>query len=160
MEFDKIIVFTDGSCTGNGKKTAKAGYGIYYPCSEFANVSEPFKLGPITNQRAELYAILKALETLDKSQFKMAYIYTDSLYSLKCLTVWNEKWQQNNWVGANKQPIKNCDILKPAIELMNKHTKKIKMIHINSHVKEEEKKLEHIFNDRADELATKGTAKN
>jgi len=34
-----IIVFTDGSCKGNGKKIAKAGIGIFFPNKELDNIS-------------------------------------------------------------------------------------------------------------------------
>ena len=30
-----ILVFTDGACTNNGKKSAKAGIGVHFPNKEF-----------------------------------------------------------------------------------------------------------------------------
>lgn len=47
-----LIIFTDGSCRNNGKSNACAGYGVLYPNKEYENVSEPFTIKPITNQRA------------------------------------------------------------------------------------------------------------
>ena len=52
-----IIVFTDGSYSS---KTQLGGYGVYFPYHDTKyNISKPFKMGAITNQRCELYAIYK-----------------------------------------------------------------------------------------------------
>jgi len=57
---DIIKVFTDWSYTKN-KTSVKCGYGIYFPNNELANISKKFNKPPITNNRAELYAIYKAI---------------------------------------------------------------------------------------------------
>jgi len=158
-KFDKIICFTDGSCSKNGKVGAKAGIGIYYPCKEFTDVGEPFTLSPITNQRAELYAIYHALDTVTKEcQFNKLFIYTDSLYSIKCVTIWINNWEKNGWKGTNKQDVKNSDIIKMISAIMKQHEGKIIFTHVKGHAKDD--KIESIFNSRADELACKGTIKS
>ena len=55
-----IDIFTDGSF----KKRPEGdicGYGIYFPNKELKNVSAPFTLKPLTNNRAELRAIHQAI---------------------------------------------------------------------------------------------------
>ena len=55
-----IEVYTDGSLV---KKDGKVycGYGIYFPNHEYKSISRKLTHEPITNNRAELYAILKVL---------------------------------------------------------------------------------------------------
>ncbi len=106
-----IIVYTDGSCI-KGKKTL-CGYGIYFPNKELNNVSRPFKYTPLTNQRSELYAIYKALKLITTyiKDFKTIYIYSDSDYSIKSLTIWINNWKKNNWKTASNKPVLNQDII-------------------------------------------------
>lgn len=156
---DSVIVFTDGSCSGNGKNCAKAGIGIYFPCGEFPNVSEAFTIAPITNQRAELYAIYQTLLTVtEKCKFKKLLIYSDSLYSIKCVTLWINNWKCNGWKGANGKPIKNLDIIKPICDILEKYNNQVFFVHVNSHTNNNT--VEAIFNDKADKLACEGNAKN
>lgn len=158
-KFDKIICFTDGSCIKNGRIGAKAGIGIYFPCKEFTDVSNTFTLAPMTNQRAELYAIYTALDTITKGcKFDKLFIYTDSLYSIKCSTIWIKKWETNDWKGTNKKPIKNLDIIKPINDILKKYDNKIVFTHVKAHTNGD--KIEDIFNSRADKLACSGTLKN
>jgi len=144
-----IIVFTDGACSNNGKHNAKAGYGIYYPNNEFPNVSEPFTLCPITNQRAELYAIFVALSEITKQPFKSIVVYTDSTYSIDCTTKWIAGWKRNGWLTAQKKPVKNVDIIKPICDMIDKGG--ITFVHVRSHTGKDT--FEAKGNERADELA-------
>src|SRR5438128_48089 len=99
-----IMVFTDGSYAKN-----KAGYGIHFPNKEYRDISSHFIKVPITSQRAELYAIYKALVIIIlilKTRSKTIKIYTDSKYSIGSLTIWKDNWIKNNWVTSNKEPVK------------------------------------------------------
>ena len=93
-----IIVFTDGACTCNGKTQAtRGGYGIYFPNKEMQDISREFTHKPITNQRAELYAIYKTLKITKNLSYKSLTIYTDSEYSINCITKWLSGWKKKNW---------------------------------------------------------------
>lgn len=133
---DNIIIFTDGSCTNNGKMNAKAGIGIHFPNGEYSDISMEFLINPITNQRAELYAIYKALVLISQKKkqelFKVT-IYSDSIYSIKSLTKWYKKWEKNNWMISNKNLVKNLDIIKPTLELIEKFNNKITFIYTKGH---------------------------
>ncbi|KAK1889345.1 Ribonuclease H1 [Dissostichus eleginoides] len=50
---DAVVVYTDGGCTGNGRKGAKAGIGVYWGPNHPLNVADPLE-GRQTNQRAEI----------------------------------------------------------------------------------------------------------
>lgn len=103
-----VVVYTDGSSLGNGRKGATAGVGVYFGDSDPRNVSERLQGNPQTNQRAELTAILRALQTIDLSQD--LEIRTDSKYSIQCVTEWYINWERNGWKTANG-PVKNQDLV-------------------------------------------------
>jgi ribonuclease HI len=154
-----LIIFTDGSCiTRNNARYA--GYGIVYPNGEFKNRSMHFAIEPITNQRAELYAIYRCLKEVVNSDkvFDKIIIHTDSMYSIKCLTEWIEKWIQNNWTGTNELEIKNQDIIKAIYKYMNmdKYKDRIEFKHVKAHTNNND--FYSIHNKEADKLATAGAA--
>lgn len=154
---NNIIVYTDGSFS-KSKNGIKAGYGIYFPNKEHKNYSKPFTHEPITNQRAELYAIYKTLSVINKKfTFDSLHIYTDSEYSIKSLTIWIKNWKKNNWKGAKNKEVLNQDIIKNIDLILEKYKKKIFFHHVRSHTGKQD---EHsIGNDMADQLATQGANK-
>ena len=101
--FNNINIYTDGACINNGKKNAKAGIGIYI--SDDFTISEKL-IGLPTNQRAELYAILKELLIIDILNYKNINIYTDSMYSINCITKWVKGWKKNDWKDSKKKMLK------------------------------------------------------
>src|SRR5580692_3792647 len=90
-----IIVYTDGSCSGNGNDDAIGGIGIHFPNGELGDISKIFRNGNCTNQRTELYAILMAIRYIKKyfnlDKYKIC-IKTDSQYSIDCVTKWVYGW--------------------------------------------------------------------
>ena len=141
-----INVYTDGSCSKNGDPNATAGYGIHFPNKELKDISKSFNYPPFSSNRAELYAIYKALKKITKNiKFDKIHIHSDSAYSINCVTKWHIKWIKNNWHTSKKQPVKNMDIIKPICNLMKKYPKNIIITHISRK-----------FNDKADQLAKKG----
>lgn len=74
------------------------------------NVSERLD-GPVqTNQRAELSAILRALEIAAPHQ--PVRIVTDSQYSINCATVWAQSWERKGWKTASGEDVKNQDLVR------------------------------------------------
>ncbi len=153
----KIIeIFTDGSFKKLKNKQVLCGYGIYFPNGELDNVSRAFIHEPLTNQRAELYAILKALRNLEKEKIKYdeVMIYTDSEYSIKSLTIWYKKWEKNKWKSAKGESVMNQDIIRPIIKILEKNENKIKFKHVRSHTGKQD--FESLSNEMADKLANEG----
>jgi ribonuclease HI len=72
------------------------------------NISERLQGETQTNQRAELTAILRALETVDLAQD--LEIRTDSKYSIQCVTEWYINWERNGW-KTRAGPVKNQDLV-------------------------------------------------
>jgi ribonuclease HI len=147
-----IIIFTDGSCIAG---TDKCGYGIHFPNKEYEDISKKFNRLPQTSQRAELYAIYKAINKISKKDKNMdMHIFTDSEYSIKSITLWIKKWKQNNWKTANNKDVLNQDIIKNIDNIINEHIGKIEFTHVRSHTNK--KDYESIHNSIADSLAKNG----
>jgi len=106
------IVYTDGACTENGGKNAKAGIGIYFGRDDPRNVSRPLTVkGLHTNQRAELAAIQEALVITKDDE--SVDIRTDSQYSISCFTEWLVGWESRGWRNSKNKPVMNQDLIKP-----------------------------------------------
>ena len=142
--FDNIIIFTDGACSNNGKPIAKGGCGVHFPHKELQDISQQFTKSPITNNRAELYAILSALNALQNIIFNTLTINSDSKYAINCVTIWYKKWEKNGFVGSNKKPVENLDIIDDIV----------KIIRSNPNIKFQYVARE--YNTEADKLAKNG----
>jgi ribonuclease HI len=153
-----ITVYTDGSCLKSGGKI-RCGYGIHFPNEELKDVGKPFLHDPLTNQRAELYAIYKALKKITENlEFDTISIYSDSEYSIKSMTVWIKNWKKNNWKTAGNKDVLNQDLIKKIDKILTEYPKKISFTHVRAHTGGTD---EHsIGNDKADKLANTGALKN
>ena len=151
-----IVVYTDGSCSGNGRSNAVGGIGIHFPNGELKDVSKIYNLGLCTNQKTELYAILTALRYI-KQNFGLSgykvYIKTDSEYSINCITKWVYGWIKNGWLTKNNTPVVNKEL----IEIINKYyeTYHIELIHVAAHTNGDDE--DSVANAVADRLATRAT---
>jgi len=83
------------------------------------------------------------------------HIYTDSEYSINCLTKWIKVWKKNGWKTTSDKKVKNTDIIKPIHKYMNKYM--IIFHHVNSHTGKNDYKSIH--NGIADKLAVKASSK-
>jgi ribonuclease HI len=134
----KIKIFTDGACRGN---PGPGGWGVLLRYDEH----EKQLLGSekeTTNNRMELMAAIKALESL--KQKCIIDLYTDSQYVQKGIIEWLPQWKQRNWKKADKKPVKNADLWQKLDELQTKH--EITWHWVKGH-------SGHIENDLVDALA-------
>ncbi len=153
-----IIVFTDGSCVGNGKSNATGGIGIHFPNAELADISKIYDSKYCTNQKTELYAILTALRYIKQRLGMRGYkvlIKTDSEYSINCITKWVYGWIKNGWKTKNNTPVANREYIEPIYNYYE--TYDITFEHVDAHTGLDDE--DSIANARADELATKATKK-
>lgn len=104
-----LTIYTDGSSLGNGAAGARAGVGVYFGPGDSKNVSEALGGTRQTNQRAELTAILRALDIAPRH--RDITIYTDSRYAIDCVTNWYKNWKRNGWVTTNKKAVENRDLV-------------------------------------------------
>ena len=107
-----IHIYTDGSCKGNGKHGAFGGIGVYFGDNDPRNVSEKLSGAIQTNNRAELSAVVKALEIIrqEESHHNKIIIHTDSIYVKNGMDKWLNAWKQNGWVTTSNKPVANQDL--------------------------------------------------
>ena len=106
-----------------------------------------------TNNRMELTAAIKALEFCTQQEerqlsFKQIKIYTDSIYVKDGITVWINKWKENNWKTSDKKNVKNIDLWKKLKELVD--SSQIEWHWVKGHSQDP-------MNELADQLAKKAT---
>ncbi|WPH04322.1 hypothetical protein R9X50_00721100 [Acrodontium crateriforme] len=115
-ESGAVKIYTDGSSLGNGQEGAVAGVGVYFGPNDPRNISEGLSGTKQTNQRAELMAIIRALQVAP--QDKPLVIMSDSKYSISCLTEWFQKWRANGWVNSSKKAVENQDLVESAVNIL------------------------------------------
>jgi len=128
-------VFTDGACSANGQKGAKGGYAAWFP--ENPDWSEAHALPdthPHTNNRAELSAIRLAVDILARRGCgnEDIVIYSDSEYSIKCLTVWITGWVTRGWKTSVGKDVLNRDLIEEITSQLSKF-KTHRFVHVKAH---------------------------
>ena len=105
------VIYTDGCCTNSNKPESdrKAGCGVYWGRSDPRNVTERL-WGAQTNQRAELWAVVRGVQSALQSDYEIVEIRTDSRYVIEAMTNWICTWKKNDWKTVHFQPVKNKDI--------------------------------------------------
>lgn len=145
-----IKIFTDGACSHNGGKQAKAGIGIYITDNHPKNTSERI-VGKQTNNTAELSAVIKVF-SLFKNEIESGQdimIYTDSEYVLKCCGYFGERSEKNNWKNK-KGFIANHELVKQIYELYHSYDN-VNLQHIKAHTGKTDELSKG--NEEADRLA-------
>jgi len=132
----KVIVHTDGACSGN---PGKGGYGLIlqYGVSK-KEESEGFTL--TTNNRMELLSVIRALELLNRDNCEVI-IYSDSKYVVDAV---EKKWVFG-WVKKNFKGKKNADLWLRFLKVYKRHN--VQFEWVKGHAGNE-------MNERADFLAT------
>ena len=146
----KKYVYTDGACIHNGKKYAKAGIGIFFGLGDKRNVSERIT-GKQTNNAAELEAILRVFEILEKEIKKGEeyVIMTDSEYAIKCMGSYGYKLALKHW--KSDKPIPNLEKVKAGFTLFQNYPN-VTLQHVRAHTGK--KDTHSLGNEWADKLAT------
>ncbi|NTW50439.1 MAG: ribonuclease HI [Chlorobiales bacterium] len=136
----KVKIYTDGACSGN---PGKGGWGtvlIYGDIQKEISGFEPHT----TNNRMELLAAIKALESLQEPC--QVDLYSDSSYLVNAIKEeWLDNWQMRGWKTANKKPVMNQDLWQRLVTLMRTHD--VTMHKVKGHSTDE-------LNNRCDYLAT------
>jgi ribonuclease HI len=139
----EVELFTDGGCSGNPGPGGWA-FILRHPASD-KELEKSGGEAETTNNRMELTAVVRGLETLKKpSRVKLM---TDSVYVGKGLMEWMPKWKANGWrrrEGTQWKEVKNEDLWRELDALIQRH--KLTYIRVAGH-------SGHPENDRCDELA-------
>jgi ribonuclease HI len=135
-----VEIYADGACKGN---PGPGGWGVLLR----ARGAEKELCGgeaQTTNNRMELTAVIRALESLKRRC--TVRLYTDSQYVQKGMSEWIHDWKRRGWRTADKKPVKNLDLWQRLDELTRAH--EIEWHWVRGHAG-------HPENERADELANR-----
>src|SRR5437868_6811685 len=120
-----VEIYTDGACKGN---PGPGGWGVLL---RYKGVERTLHGGEdhTTNNRMELMAAIKGLETLKRPC--EVDLYTDSQYVRQGMMGWLRNWKINGWKNSKNQPVKNDDLW----QILDKHasTHKIKWHWVKGH---------------------------
>lgn len=137
----KVIVYTDGACKGN---PGPGGWGAVLNYGDARKLLHGGEANT-TNNRMELMAAIRGLETLKRSC--QIELYTDSQYVRKGITEWMHGWKKNGWKTAAKKPVKNEDLWRQLDDEVARHS--VNWHWVKGHAG-------NPGNELADELANKG----
>jgi len=116
-EDDVDVVYVDGACTSNGRNNAVSGYGVWFGDGDERNVSEFVANEAQTNNRAELRAMIHALDIFlkeaeseqNKKNLKRVVIYSDSNLVVQGANEWRHSWKKLGW-RRNTGELLNADL--------------------------------------------------
>jgi ribonuclease HI len=136
----KVTIYCDGGCRPN------PGPGAWAAILRSGDKEKELSGGEAetTNNRMELTAVTRALETL---KFPCdVTVVTDSEYLANAFRQkWIDKWKRNGWKTASKEPVKNKDLWVALDALIAQHQVKWEWTRGHSG---------HAENERCDVLAT------
>jgi ribonuclease HI len=139
-----VDVYTDGACSGNPGPGGWGAVLLYGSHVKELYGSEP---GKTTNNRMELMAAIRALESLTRPV--PVRLHTDSTYLRNGITKWLPTWRRNGWQTAGKQPVKNADLWQRLEAAVERHD--VDWRWVKGHAG-------NPGNERADALANRGMA--
>lgn len=135
----KVILYTDGACSGN------PGPGGYAAILIYNNIEKEIVGGQkdTTNNKMEMMAVIKGLEMLKESC--EVEVYSDSAYVVNSIEKgWIYSWRKNGWKKADKKEVKNIDLWERLLKQLEIH--KVTFNKVKGHAQDE-------LNNRCDKLA-------
>lgn len=136
----QVVMYTDGGCDPN--PGGPGGYGtVLLSQGKRKELSGGFRAS--TNNRMELYAVLKGLEALKEPC--AVTVYSDSRYVVNAINKgWARKWKARNWWRSKTERAANVDLWERLLALCDTHT--VTFAWVRGHVGVPE-------NERCDQLA-------
>ncbi|KZV98505.1 ribonuclease H-like protein, partial [Exidia glandulosa HHB12029] len=138
-----ILVWTDGSCLDPNRPSATAGSGVFWGPDSERNRFIRLPGAVQTSNRAELLAMLVAIDSTDP--LRALVIYSDSEYAIRSVAEWAPARADTGWT------CKNGDLLQRIQQAIQRRLAMLHLVWIPSH-------SGNAHNDGADALAKKGAA--
>jgi len=142
----KVIVFTDGACSGNPGPGGWAAVLV----SPLGKVREIGGAAPhTTNNKMELTATLEALRSLSavkQLSTKEIKLYTDAKYVIQGITQWIHGWKRNGWKNAEGKEVANRELWEALAEEILRNNFKVEWLYVPGH-------MGFPGNERCDEIA-------
>jgi len=141
MNGGKVIVHTDGACSGN---PGPGGWGVLL---DYNGTRKELSGGEAltTNNRMELMAAIMALESLKRPC--PVEMHVDSQYVKDGITKWIHGWKRNGWKTADRKPVKNAELWRELESASSRH--RVRWHWVRGHSAD-------AGNERADALANLG----
>lgn len=135
----EVLIYTDGACSGNPGNGGYCAILIYNGIEKVVSGAEK----DTTNNRMELFAVIKGLSTLkEKCSVKL---YSDSAYVVNAFQLgWINDWVKRGWKTADKSPVKNQDLWEQLLELCSMHL--VEFIKVKGH-------SDNVYNNKCDQIA-------
>ncbi len=137
----KVLIYTDGACSGN---PGPGGWGAVLIYGDRERELWGGELST-TNNRMELMAAIEALTALKRPC--RVELHTDSQYLRTGISEWLAAWKARGWRTAAKAPVKNEDLWRRLDEARARH--EVDWRWVKGHAG-------HELNERADALARRG----
>ena len=136
----KIILYTDGACSGN---PGPGGWGCVLDYNGILKEMSGY-CENTTNNQMEMLAIIEGLKAL-KEPCEVD-IYSDSAYVVNAFVEdWITYWLMHGWKTSSKKEVKNIDLWQELLNLLQVH--KVRWHKVKGHADNER-------NNRCDYLAT------
>ena len=136
---DKVIIYTDGACSGN---PGPGGWGSILMMGENRKEISGGKKDT-TNNVMELTAVIEAIKLLKRPS--KVDLYSDSAYVVNAfLQNWILGWIKNGWKNSSKEEVKNKELWQELFSLTKIHD--VTFHKVKGHADNE-------YNNRCDELA-------
>ncbi len=135
----KVILYTDGACSGNPGLGGYGGILIYGDVKrEYSGAEEE-----TTNNRMEIKAVIVGLQRLKYPC--VVDVYSDSAYTVNAFNEgWIYGWLKNGWKKADNKAVQNVDLWQELYSLTKTH--EVVFHKVAGHADNE-------LNNRCDELA-------
>jgi ribonuclease HI len=137
-----VDIWTDGACSGN---PGPGGWGVVLRYGGHQKELHGGEAGATTNNRMELMAAIRALESLTRPA--VVRLHTDSAYLRGGITRWLPNWKRTGWMTAARQPVKNADLWQRLEAAAGRH--EVEWLWVKGHAG-------NPGNERADALANSG----
>ena len=149
-----MVIYTDGSCNGNGKAVNSGGFGVVVLDNDENLVYTYSKrCENTTNNREELKAILYAMlnhgvntNKYEFSQIEPPIVYSDSAYCVNTFNQWMFSWARNGWLKSDNKTPENMDLIQAYYDWYQKGYR-IDLRKVKGHAGQK-------WNEMADGLAT------
>lgn len=139
-ESHPVKVYVDGASLNNGKRNARAGAGIFWGENSVKNTAARVP-DEQTNNRGEVYAILRALQLI--SPQKTLHVYSDSEYAMDSLLIRGPDNAARGWT------VKNGDLFRDIVKYIAMRPASVTFIQVKGHTNFKP-------HDAADRLAKQG----
>ncbi|NP_001272805.1 ribonuclease H1 [Sorex araneus] len=144
---DFVVVYTDGCCSSNGRRRARAGIGVYWGPGHPLNVGIRLP-GRQTNTPASLHTACKAVEQAKTQNISKMVLYTDSMFIINGITNWVKGWKKSGWkTSTGKEVINKEDFV--WLEKLTQDIQEIQWMHVLS-------LSGFVGNEEADRVAKEG----